>query len=218
MTYAYFRQISEHNNLAEQQHAVLSFSLTKNLPIDKEVLEHSVHAASIEERTSFESFLRSRKLGDTIIVKSLAVLSMYMEEAVKVLNCMLSHKLNLYVVDTNTLINEEANVVEMLPLLNELRNIKKAKTRRIGRPKGSRSVSKFDVHHSEIITLIKEGTSVSAIARELEVSRSSLKDYIESRDIKELAGNSWTEISRPKADFKGGNHILICPFEQDDQI
>jgi response regulator of citrate/malate metabolism len=57
----------------------------------------------------------------------------------------------------------------------------------IGRPKGSKSSSKFDVYINEIISFIKEKKSVSEMARTLGVSRSSLKDYIESRELKQVA-------------------------------
>jgi transposase-like protein len=59
--------------------------------------------------------------------------------------------------------------------------------------------------------------SVSAIARELGVSRSSLKDYIESRGIKELVEGSWMEIATPQQVPGVDNTVLICPFEQKEQ-
>ena len=56
----------------------------------------------------------------------------------------------------------------------------------IGRPRGSKSSSKFDIYLEKIIQLLKDKKSVSEIARILDVSRSSLKDYIESRELKEV--------------------------------
>jgi len=58
----------------------------------------------------------------------------------------------------------------------------------------------------------KEEMSVSAIARELGVSRSSLKDYIESRGLKELIGGSW--MKELPASRQIENVVLICPFEE----
>ena len=57
---------------------------------------------------------------------------------------------------------------------------------------------------------------MSAIARELEVSRSSLKDYIESRGLKELV-NSITIPSHKIRDKNMDNVVLICPFELEAQ-
>jgi DNA-binding CsgD family transcriptional regulator len=108
--------------------------------------------------------------------------------------------------------------VKIFPLLNDLREAQKARSNQIGRPKGSRSSSKFDIYQAQIISLLREGMNVSAIARELGVSRSSLKDYIESRGIRELVEGSWMEINAPEQAAGVDNTVLICPFEQEKEI
>jgi DNA invertase Pin-like site-specific DNA recombinase len=204
-----------HSNLSEQQRSILSFALTQGLQIDKEVIEYSTKNRPIEEREEFEKFLQSLDgEDDHIIIDHLAILSDVVEELVKVINCMLSRNITLYIANTGTVITKETPLVEVFPLLNDLREAQKAKTGQIGRPKGSRSSSKFDVYQAQIISLLKEGMSVSAIARELNVSRSSLKDYIESRGIRELVEGSWMEIATPQQVPGVDNTVLICPFEQ----
>jgi hypothetical protein len=59
--------------------------------------------------------------------------------------------------------------------------------------------------------------NVSAIARELEVSRSSLKDYIESRGIKELVDGSWLEVVSSEEIIDMDSTILVCPLEKQNQ-
>jgi len=56
--------------------------------------------------------------------------------------------------------------------------------------------------------------NVSAIARKLDVSRSSLKDYIVSRGIKEMLNSSFVEVSTSTLNNKMENKILICPFSR----
>ena len=94
------------------------------------------------------------------------------------------------------------------------RKEEKEKTNQIGRPKGSKSSSKFDVYRGEIVSLLRKGMSVSAIARELELTRSSLKDYIESRGIKELVEGAWIEMNESSVRRGMDNVVLICPFEE----
>lgn len=216
MTYAYLRQMPD-NNMSKQQRNILSFSLTQNLDIEKEVVEYSSKNHFIEERKKFEEFMHSLKEGDSLVVDTLSVLSNRAEELIKVINCMLSRKIDLYIASSKTFINKKTTIVEVFPLLNDLREAQKAKSNQIGRPKGSRSSSKFDVYQSQIISLLKEGLSVSAIARELGVSRSSLKDYIESRGIRELIEGAWMEINQPEKMSGVDNTLLICPFEQEKQ-
>lgn len=215
MVYAYIRQIPNVSHLVEQQRDILTFSLTKGLEIDKEVVEYSTKNLAIDLREEFEIFMKSLKEGDTVLVASLAMLSDKAEELIKVINCMLSHSVNLWLVKSNILINKETNMVDIFPILDELRQEEKEKTNHIGRPKGSKSSSKFDIYQSQILGFLGEGMSVSAIARELEVSRSSLKDYIESRGIKELVKGAWMETHAPKEAGGMDNVVLICPFEKE---
>jgi len=215
MTYAYLRQMPDNANLSEQQRNIISFSLTQGMEIDKEVIEYSTKNHPIEERKQFEEFLHSVSDGDTLIVDTLSVLSDKAEEMIKIFNCMLSRDIKLYVASLQLHVTKETPIVKIFPLLNDLREAQKARSNQIGRPKGSRSSSKFDVHQAKIIALLREGMNVSAIARELGVSRSSLKDYIESRGIRELVEGSWMEISNIKQVPGVDNTVLICPFEQE---
>ena len=217
MNYAYLRQMPDNNNMSEQQRNILSFSLAQNLEIEKEVIEYSSKNHLIEERKQFEEFMHSLEEGSSLVVDTLSVLSDRAEELIKIINCMLSHSIDLYIASAKTLINKETTVVEIFPLLNDLREAQKAKSNKIGRPKGSRSSSKFDAYQPQIISLLKEGMNVSAIARELGVSRSSLKDYIGSRGIRELVEGSWMEINQPQDISGTDNTLLVCPFEQEKQ-
>jgi DNA invertase Pin-like site-specific DNA recombinase len=205
-------------HLAEQQRDILSFSLKEDLTIDKEVVEYATKNLLVDEREEFEEFLQSMQDGSAVIVSSLFILSDRAEELIKVINCMLSHNVTLWIVDSDMKMNKETSMVDIFPLLNELRQEEKEKTNQIGRPKGSKSSSKFDVYRGEIISLLSEGESVSAIARELKVSRSSLKDYIESRGIKELVEGAWKQMRGPQSVRGMDNILLICPFEEAKKI
>lgn len=212
--YAYMRQVPGFPHLTTQQSNILSFALQKELKIDKEVVEYATKNLPLDEREEFEAFLQTMQDGYTVIISSLSILSDRVEELIKVINCMLSHNVNLWISDSRMLMNKDTNMVDIFPLLNALRAEEKEKTKQIGRPKGSKSSSKFDVHQREIISLLSQGMSVSAIARELSVSRSSLKDYIESRGIKDLVDGAWIEMNESNSAKGVENIVLICPFEE----
>ncbi len=218
MIYAYIRQVPGFPHLADQQRDILSFSLKEDLKIDKEVVEYATKNLLVDEREEFEEFLQTMQDGTTVIVSSLFILSDRADELIKVINCMLSHNVTLWIVDSDMKMNKETKMVNIFPLLNKLRQEEKEKTNQIGRPKGSKSSSKFDVYRGEIISLLSEGESVSAIARELKVSRSSLKDYIESRGIKELVEGAWKQMRETKSVRGMDNILLICPFEEAKKV
>ena len=216
MIYSFIRQLHGLSSLSEQQRDILTFSLANNIEIDKEVVEYSNRPLKIEDRKEFDTFLHSLNKDDKIIVSSLSVFSQRTEELIKLINCSLSKDIWLYIANPPTVINADTNIIDVFPLLNDLREAEVSKSTQIGRPKGSRSSSKFDSYKSRIIELLKEGMNVSAIARELEVSRSSLKDYIESRNIRELVGGSWLEVVHPGEIKNMEDKVLICPFEKDN--
>jgi len=191
--------------------------MDKSIQIDKEVVEYATKNLPLEDRKEFEAFLRDMQSGNTVIVSSLSVLSDSADELIKVINCVLTHNVDLWIAQNGMLINRETSMVEIFPLLNTLREEAREKSTQIGRPKGSKSHSKFDIYHSKIVTFLSEGFSVSAIARELEVSRSSLKDYIESRNIKDLVFSMGNYASDDKTASGLDNIVLICPFEEAQQ-
>lgn len=209
------RQVPNFDNLVAQKNAIIAFSHSRNIDVEQEVVEYATKDLPIDERKEFESFLKSLAEGSyTVLVSSLSILSTRVDELVKIINCMLSHEVDLWICDRGLLINKECRMTEIFPLLEEYRKKPKGEVH-IGRPKGSKSSSKFDIYHSEIMTLLAQKHSVSAIARILDVSRSSLKDYIASRGLKSLVasiGNAVQDFSDKEVD----NIVLICPFELEE--
>jgi DNA invertase Pin-like site-specific DNA recombinase len=215
MVYAYIRQAPYLDNLVIQKNNILAFSHYKDMSIEQEVIEYATKDLPIEERKEFEAFLKSLADGEyTVLINSLSVLSSRIDELIKIINCMLSHHVDLWVCDIHLLINRITKMTDIFPLLEKQRTQKKAKVS-LGRPKGSKSNSKFDIYHSKIIAMLAEKQTISSIARTLDVSRSSLKDYIESRDLKNLVstiGSAVVKLENKKVD----NIVLICPFEAEE--
>jgi response regulator of citrate/malate metabolism len=99
----------------------------------------------------------------------------------------------------------------VLGLIDQLRQTLQNDSKKVvGRPRGSKSNSKFDRYINDIIAYIKEKKSVSEMARALKVSRSSLKDYIESRELKQVAFGSLLPIAPENAEQQVINTIT-CP-------
>jgi DNA invertase Pin-like site-specific DNA recombinase len=115
------------------------------------------------------------------------VLSTNIEDVVQMFSCLLKNNLEIHFIKQGIKVNAQSDIMVALGLIDQLRQwIQNEEKKGIGRPRGSKSVSKFDAHLEEIVALLKTGQSVSEIARQLNVSRSSLKDYVESRELKTL--------------------------------
>ncbi len=217
MTYAYLRQVPGGKSLVLQQQSIVGFALGRGLDIDKEVVEYSGRNRPIEERKEFEEFIHSLSEGDDLIVDEVWTLSSRSDELVKIIGCTISRKIRLFVADRGVLITKETPLGQVIPLINEVRENEERRAGVVGRPKGSKSRSKFDAVQPDILKGLKDGKSVSSIARELGVSRSSLKDYIESRDLKSLAQNIFLQMRDPIKRSADDGELLICPFEKENR-
>ncbi|NLC28446.1 MAG: recombinase family protein [Campylobacteraceae bacterium] len=189
MAIVLLKNVSEQVNIIEQQQAVLKYATMHGIPIRSTEIETSDPSLSLERRKELKGFLRSLNNNETILLYNLWALSSHIDELIKIFECLLKRNIALHICTTGEIVSNKSQLLDVVSILTRLRNKSinpKAQTTQ-GRPKGRMSKSKFDVYRSQVILMLENGTSVSEIAKSLKVSRSSLKDYINSRGLKELA-------------------------------
>ncbi len=198
MTYAVMRQLWGNDSILSQRATILSYAKERGLTLDDEMIEFENSKLPLEERRRFRDFIHSLSSSDIVVVERIEVLAYDMEEAIMVINCMLSRDISLHIASNRIEVTAETGLSKILPILVQLKSDEEKGRRdpRVGRPKGRKSSSKFDTYLSEIMEGLKAGKSVSALARELGVSRSSLKDYIESRQLKKIVDDSWLQEAK----------------------
>jgi DNA invertase Pin-like site-specific DNA recombinase len=196
-------------NITTQQEGIIKYAKTHSMKLDNTEIEGSDTSLALEERTEFKGFLRSLSFGDTLLIYDLWVLSSDMGELTKILECLLQRDISICISSENAHIDKDTTPLEVLTILSKYRekNLIKKQENIQGRPKGRMSKSKFDPYRAQIIDDLSLGYSVSKIARILEVSRTSLKDYINSRGLKELveAKKSLLEEKQSKKKTKQKN-------------
>jgi DNA invertase Pin-like site-specific DNA recombinase len=211
------RQFSDNDSLLRQRASILSYIEKHRISLEGEMIEFDGAGKELKERRNFHEFIHSLSEGDELMVECVSALGNGIEEVVVVINCLLSRGIVLHVTSSDLTIGKETELIQVLPLIMNLDAEEKESmtSGRVGRPRGRRSSSKFDSLLPDIVKGIKENTSVSAMARQLGVSRSSLKDYIESRHLREILDDSW--IERAKADFRTGETAepeMVCTLEE----
>ena len=218
MTYTLIRQLAGDESLLQQRASIVGYAERNRLTLESEMIEFERAGRPLKERKTFQDFLHSLEEGDTVVIDTIEVLGETMEEAIVVINCMLSRGVTLHLASQGLQVEKETGLAKILPLIVRLGEIPRAPERdsRVGRPKGRRSASKFDVYLPRIMAGLKADKSVSAIARELGVSRSSLKDYIESRHLKEILDDSWLEqAKRDHRIAEAAEPEMACTLEID---
>ncbi len=217
MTYAFVRQFSGEESLSAQRAQIVEYALGNGLSIDSEMMEFESAGKPLGERRSFRDFLNTLSEGDTVIVERVETLGRDIEEVIVVVNCLLSRNISLVIAHSGIEIDESTRLLEILPLIMRLKKDtrERAGDNRVGRPKGRKSASKFDSHLPEILAGLKSGRSVSFIARKLDVSRSSLKDYIESRSLRQILEDSHLKAkARKNAKRTLPDPKLKCTLEE----
>jgi len=186
MTVSYIRPDKDFDNVYEQLKLINAYSDQMKLPIDRELIDQISQNKRLSERNNVVELFRSLR-ADTLLIYDVWVLSVNIEDVVQVMSCLLKNGNTINCVKQGIIINAQSDIMVALGLIDQLRQMVQNDDKKgIGRPRGSKSVSKFDLKLDQIISLLKQGNSVSEIARQMKVSRSSLKDYVESRELKAL--------------------------------
>ena len=172
--------------MIEQLKLIGAYCDREQLVVDKEMIDQTFQNKRIVERDEVVNLFRSLH-NDTLLVYDTWVLSVNIEDIIQMLSCLLRNGIQIHFVKSGIVIDRQSDTMVVLGLIDQLRQtIQNEEKKEIGRPKGSKSSSKFDLFLEQIISELKQGRNVSDIARLLNVSRSSLKDYVESRSLKEL--------------------------------
>lgn len=207
MVYAYLRAQNIRYSIASQEKSIEDFALKKGFVIEEKEVEISSYNKPLEERDDFRAFLHSLKSEDKLFVYDLSVFSNRVGEVVKILNCLFKRGVEIYISRYTLKLSENSPAKVAITLLNELReNYKELKKKGLGRPKGSISKSKYDIYRDKILKFLKEGKSVSEISKILNISRTSLRDYIISRNLKELAAT--------EGNIEKTGEIFIIPMSE----
>jgi DNA invertase Pin-like site-specific DNA recombinase len=212
MVLAYIRPDKNFVAVHEQLQQINAYATANNLLIDDEFVDHISQSKALSERSHITHYFQSRKRA-TLLVYDVWVLTADMADLIQMFSCLLKNEFQVHFIKQSVIMTQESSTMLTLGLMDQLRQTLQEDSKKlIGRPKGSRSSSKFDIYMHEIIAYIQKDKSVSEMARLLGVSRSSLKDYVESRELKEVAFASLVYEAKENAEAQVINTIT-CPNE-----
>ena len=189
MTVSYLRTDKDFENIYEQLKFVNAYKEKLEMSVEEEMVDHLSQNKRLSERESAVEFFRSLK-EDVLLVYDVWVLSTNIEDIIQMFSCLLKNNVEIHFIKKGIIINPRSDIMVVMGLIDQLRQwLQNESKKGIGRPRGSKSSSKFDGALEQIVLMLKEGNNVSQISRALGVSRSSLKDYIESRELKTLSND-----------------------------
>lgn len=177
--------INRIDNPIDSEVKLTSFALSKNIVINKIFYDESFEKDELTNRKSLIQFLNTFRNGDNLLIDSLSTLGWRVGELVQILSIIFEKDCEIICTGKDERLYPAMPAGEILAKLSITRkqNITSGKSKTIGRPEGSRSKSKYDIYLPQIIEHLKVDKNISALARNLGISRTSLKDYIISRGL-----------------------------------
>jgi len=213
MAISYIRPDKYFDGAFEQLKSINAYAQASGITISDEFIDHTSQNNTLDAREDVVKFFRSHQ-GRDLLISDIWVLSSNIQDLLQMVACLLKNKMRIHVINAGVVIDNKSDVMLVLGIIDQLRQIMENREKKvIGRPKGSRSSSKFDPYLDQIITYLREDMKVSAMAREMGVSRSSLKDYIESRELKEVAKGLVT-LDVPLDGEKKVIGTIACPHSK----
>jgi len=200
MILAYIRPDKQFDTAGEQLKNINAYAISNNLIVNDEFLDYTSANKILSERKHVTDYFQSKSKA-ILLVSDIWVLSTNIQDLVQMFRCLLKNEFTVHFIKQSVIMTQESGGLLMLGLIDQLRqDIEEESKNVIGRPKGSKSNSKFDKHITQIIELLQKKKSVSEISRVLNVSRSSLKDYIDSRELKQVALSSLVTKTKEDAE------------------
>ena len=198
LTAYHIRVSKDSQDCKNQKLAILDFAHKENIKID-DFLEIQISSRKIPHERKIDSLLNLEQ-GNLLIVSEMSRIGRSVGEVVTTIDRIVAAGIQFISIKENIKIKDKQDLntkvmITMFSLfaevereLNSLRTKEalaslKADGIKLGRPKGSLGSSKLDGKDMEIKKLLHLKVSKTSISKILEVDRSTLKNYIDKRQL-----------------------------------
>ena len=198
-TVAYLRVSTRSQDLATQKLAILEFSQTRRVPIDH-FIESQLSSRTSPRARRLEELLETLQPGDCLLVSELSRLGRSLGQVIHIVDALVQRQIRFIAIKEGIEFDgqQDLRTKVMIALFGLFAEVErdlisertkeglaaaKAKGTRLGRPKGTLGPSKLDGKEPDIRGLLGKGVSKASIAKILDVSRSALYHFIETRRI-----------------------------------
>ena len=199
-TIAYLRVSTGAQDLNNQRLAILDYAHRHHLHVDK-FLELQVSSRKSLRERGIEGLFTGLQAGDLLLVSELSRLGRSLGQIIQIVDDLIRTRIRFIAIKENIQLNGSQDMqskvmVTMFGLFAEIERdlisertreglaAARAKGHKPGRPKGSRGRSKLDGKEAEIRMLLGKRVPKASVAKILEVSRTAMYHFIQSRDLK----------------------------------
>ena len=198
-TVAYLRVSTRSQDLANQKLAILEFSQKRRFPIDR-FIESRISSRQSPLERRIEELLAALEPGDRLLVSELSRLGRSLSQVIQIVDTLVHRKIRFIAIKEGIEFDgkQDLRTKVMIALFGLFAEVErdlisertkeglaaaKAKGKLLGRPKGALGTSKLDGKEQDIRVLLGKKVSKASIAKILDVSRSALYHFIQTRKI-----------------------------------
>ena len=198
-TVAYLRVSKDSQDVKNQRLAILEFARREKMEVD-DFVEITVSSRKSTKERKVDQLLEELDTGDTLIVSELSRMGRSVGEIITTVDTLVKKKIRFIAVKEGIRLNGSQDMqtkvmVTMFSLFAEIERdlismrtkeglaAAKASGKKLGRPKGVLGKSKLDGREDEIKRLLAIGVSKASIAKITGVDRSTLYNFIRSREL-----------------------------------
>ena len=198
-TVAYLRVSTRSQDLANQKLAILEFSQKRRFTVDEFIESQASSQKSPIERR-IEEMLGTLQSGDRLLVSELSRLGRSLGQVLQIVATLIERKIRFIAIKEAIEVEgkQDLRTKVMITLFGLFAEVErdlisertkeglaaaKAKGKLLGRPKGALGKSKLDGKEEDIRMLLGKDVSKASIAKILDVSRSALYHFVETRKI-----------------------------------
>ena len=196
-TVAYLRVSTRSQDLANQKLAILEFSQKRRFPIDQ-FIESRISSRKSPLERRIDEMLGT--LGDRLLVSELSRLGRSLSQVIQIVETLVRRKIRFIAIKEAIEFDgkQDLRTKVMIALFGLFAEVErdlisertkeglaaaKAKGKLLGRPKGALGTSRLDGKEQDIRALLGKDVSKASIAKILDVSRSALYHFIQTRKI-----------------------------------
>ena len=199
-TYAYIRVSTEVQCFSNQKHEINCYCARNNIAIDKWISE-SVSGTTAVEKRQLGKVIRSMNKGDMLICTELSRLGRNMLMIMEILNKCSQKGISIRTIKDNFVLSDSINskiIAFAFALAAEIeRNLISQRTKealaakriegiRLGRPPGSSAkMRNFIKDYDKYDSLLKQGKSMTQVAKICGIHRNTLRKYLDDEKITE---------------------------------
>ena len=198
-TVAYLRVSTGSQDLATQKLAILDFTQKRRFTVDV-FIESQISSRKSPIERRIDEMLGTLQPGDRLLVSELSRLGRSLSQVIQIVETLVRRKIRFIAIKEGIEFDgkQDLRTKVMIALFGLFAEVErdlisertkeglaaaKAKEKLLGRPKGALGTSRLDGKEQDIRALLGKDVSKASIAKILDVSRSALYHFIETRKI-----------------------------------